>query len=89
MRAIVTVVAKDAVGIMALVTTYLADHGVNIMDISQTLMQEYFAMIMLVDLATSSIPFDELRRDLLAAGESRGLSITIQREEIFNAMHRI
>lgn len=89
MRAIVTVVAKDAVGIMALVTTCLADHGVNIMDISQTLLQEYFTMIMLVDLATSQTPFDELRRDLLQAGESRGLVITIQREEIFNAMHRI
>ena len=89
MRAIVTVVAKDTVGIMALVTACLAERQVNIMDISQTLMQEYFAMIMLVDFSACTVSFDVLRSDLLAAGQSQGLTITIQGEEIFNAMHRI
>lgn len=88
-RAIVTVVAKDAVGIIAYVTGFLAEKNVNVMDISQTVMQEYFTMIMLVDLTACELSFDDLRHELKACGEKRSLVIRIQREDIFNAMHRI
>ncbi|MEG2258909.1 MAG: ACT domain-containing protein [Oscillospiraceae bacterium] len=89
MRAIVTVVAKDSVGIIAYISAILADKGVNVMDISQTLMQEYFTMIMLVDLTGAGCEFDELRETLRQKGEERGLIIRIQREDIFNAMFRV
>lgn len=89
MRAIVTVVAKDAVGIIAYVGALLAEKNVNIMDISQTLMQEYFTMIMLVDTSGSNTDFDELREFLRKKGEERNLVVRIQREDIFNAMHRV
>ncbi|MDR0861658.1 MAG: ACT domain-containing protein [Oscillospiraceae bacterium] len=89
MRAIVTVIGKDRVGIIAEVCTLLAARGVNILDISQTVMQEYFTMIMLVDTAACNVPFGELSRDLAASGEDRALSIRVQREDIFEAMHRI
>ena len=89
MRAIVTVIGKDAVGIIAGVCGLLAKQQVNILDISQTVMQEYFTMIMLVDTARCSLPFGELAEELRAWGESMGLSVRIQHEDIFNAMHRI
>ena len=89
MRAIVTVIGKDTVGIIANVCTLLAEKDVNILDISQTVMQEYFTMIMLVDTAKCSISFSDLAAVLKSDGEERGLSIRIQREDIFNAMHRI
>ena len=89
MRAIVTVIGKDQVGIIAGVCSLLAGFGVNILDISQTILQEYFTMIMLVDIKESSVPFDELSRSMQDCGEKMGLSIRIQREDIFEAMHRI
>ncbi len=89
MKAIVSVFARDAKGITAYVTAILARQGINILDISQTLMQEYFTMIMLVDLTDCELPFDELRRLLQEKGEERGLSVHIQRQDIFDAMHRI
>ena len=89
MRAIVTVIGKDRVGIIANVCALLAKHGVNILDISQTVMQEYFTMIMLVDKPEDGVAFDELSRLLDEAGREQGLSIRIQCEDIFNAMHRI
>lgn len=89
MKAILTVNAKDAVGIIAFVSAYLAEHNVNILDISQTIMQEYFVMIMLIDCGKSDIPFDALQTGLQAEGAQRNVSIRIQREDIFNAMHRI
>ncbi len=89
MRAIVTVIGKDTVGIIANVCSLLADHQVNILDISQTVMQEYFTMIMLVDTAACTLSFSELSDLLKSDGEKRGLTIRIQREDIFNAMHRI
>ena len=89
MRAILTVIGKDRIGIIAKVCTLLAADDVNILDISQTVMQEYFTMIMLVDTSASSTPFDELARKLDETGQREGLSIRIQREDIFNAMHRI
>lgn len=89
MRAIVTVIGKDQVGIIASVCSLLAGYGVNILDISQTILQEYFTMIMLVDVAGSAVSFDELSKALRASGEEKKLSIRIQREDIFEAMHRI
>jgi ACT domain-containing protein len=89
MRAIVTVIGKDRVGIIADVCAILAQNKVNILDISQTVMQEYFTMIMLVDMLKEGVPFDELSSILNDAGRELGLSIRIQREDIFNAMHRI
>ena len=89
MRAIVTVIGKDRVGIIADVTALLARHGVNVLDISQTVLQEYFTMIMLVDAAQCTVPFADLARTLDEAGTQRGLQIRAQREDIFNAMHRI
>ena len=89
MRAIVTVIGKDRVGIIADVTALLAQYGVNVLDISQTVVQEYFTMIMLVDAAQCTVPFADLARTLDEAGTQRGLQIRAQREDIFNAMHRI
>lgn len=89
MKAIVSVFARDSKGITAYVTALLAEKEINILDISQTLMQEYFAMIMLVDLADCAEPFDELAHFLKEKGEERCLDIHIQRQDIFEAMHRI
>ncbi len=89
MRAIVTVIGKDQVGIIAAVCAKLSDHGVNVLDISQTVLQEYFTMIMLVDASQSDLPFAQLAEALEAEGAERNLSIRIQREDIFTAMHRI
>ena len=89
MKAIVTVIGKDQVGIIAAVCTLLAKHNVNVLDISQTILEEYFTMIMLVDTTGLDVSFAELVETLEKAGEERGLSIRIQREDIFQAMHRI
>lgn len=89
MKAIITVNAQDTVGIIAFISSYLARHGVNILDISQTIMQDFFVMIMLVDISGSDVAFDELRRGLLEEGRQRSVTIHIQRDEIFEAMHRI
>ena len=89
MRAIVTVIGKDQVGIIAEVCALLSEHNVNVLDISQTILQEYFTMIMLVDASKITISFAELAKKLEQSGERRALSIRIQREDIFEAMHRI
>ena len=89
MRAIVTVIGKDHVGIIADVTALLAQYGVNVLDISQTVLQEYFTMIMLVDASQCTVPFADLARTLDEAGAQRSLQIRAQREDIFNSMHRI
>lgn len=89
MKAIVTVIAKDRVGIMATVANIMANNGINILDISQTIMQEYFTMVMLVDLKECKMPFAEVASLLKQTGEELELNIRIQREDIFDAMHRI
>ena len=89
MRAIVTVLGKDRVGIMSTVCALLAQHNVNILDISQTILQDYFTMVMLVDASQSDLPFAQLSAALEQAGKERDLVIHAQREDIFNAMHRI
>lgn len=89
MKAIVSVFAKDSKGITAYITALLAEKEINILDISQTLMQEYFAMIMLVDLSDCSMPFVELSQFLADKGRERALDVHIQRQDIFEAMHKI
>ena len=89
MKAIVTVAGRDQVGIIASVCALLSSHEVNILDISQTVLQEYFTMVMLVDLTACTLSIGTLSEALKESGESRGLAIRIQREDIFNAMHRI
>ena len=89
MKAIVTVVGKDQVGIIAGVCNTLADCQINVLDISQTIMEGYFTMMMVVDLTACKASFDELRTILKEYGEGRGLSIRIQREDIFDAMHKL
>ena len=89
MKAIVTVVGKDQVGIIAGVCNTLADSRINVLDISQTIMEGYFTMMMVVDLAACETPFDLLRTLLVDYGVGRGLSIRIQREAIFDAMHKL
>ena len=89
MKAVVTVVGKDQVGIIAGVCNTLANEKINVLDISQTIMQGFFTMMMVVDLSQCTTSFEDLSRALQSFGEERGLSIRIQREDIFNAMHRI
>ena len=89
MKAIVTVIGKDQVGITAAVCSLLAEHHINILDISQTILQEYFTMVMLVDTSACDQSIVEIAGLLETAGQQRGLSIRIQREDIFHAMHRI
>ena len=89
MKAIVTVVGKDQVGIIAGVCNTLANSRINVLDISQTIMEGYFTMMMVVDLVACETPFDQLRTILKDYGEGRGLSIRIQREDIFDAMHKL
>ena len=88
-KVVITVVGKDPIGILAKTCTYLADHGVNILDISQTIVQDYFNMMMMADVKGSLKPFNTLAADLAALGEEIGVQIKCQREEIFDKMHRI
>ena len=89
MKAIVTVVGKDAVGIIASVCTQLASYQINVLDISQTVMQGYFTMMMAVDVSGSTVPLAQLAQDMEQKGKEMGLSIRLQREDIFEAMHRV
>lgn len=89
MKAIVTVVGKDKVGIIAGVCTQLASFNVNVLDISQTVMQGYFTMMMAVDVSAATLPLAELARQLEEKGKDMSLSIRLQREDIFEAMHRV
>ncbi len=89
MRAVVTVTGKDKKGIIAKVSSFLAEKGVNVEDISQTILQEYFAMIMLVDISGMTEELSELARQCEELGKEIGMSIRLQHEAIFNAMHNI
>ena len=89
MKAIVTVIGKDRVGITASVCSLLARHNINILDITQTVLQEFFTMVMLVDTTACEKSIGEMADILEQAGGEQELSIRIQREDIFNAMHRI
>lgn len=88
-KCVITVVGKDTVGIIAKVCSYLADTKINILDISQTIVSGYFNMMMIVDMNEADKKFDEVICDLDKLGESIGVAIKCQREEIFDMMHRI
>ena len=89
MKAIVTVTGKDTVGIIAGVCTELADLGVNILDITQTILDGYFTMMMVVDLDGAKLDFEEINRRLQPVREEKKMTIHMQRMDIFDAMHRI
>ena len=88
-KTIITVVGKDTVGIIAKVCTYLANNSINVLDISQTIVQDFFNMMMIVDMSTSAKPFADCVKELEQIGEEIGVKIKCQREEIFDMMHRI
>ena len=88
-KTIITVVGHDTVGIIARVCTYLADNGINILDISQTIVQEWFNMMMITDFDKATKPFGEIVVYLDKLGEEIGVQIKCQREDIFKSMHRI
>lgn len=89
MKAIVTVVGQDRVGIIAAVCAKLAEFNVNVLDISQTVMQGYFTMMMATEVSDCNVPLAELAQRMDELGASMGLSIRVQREDIFQSMHRI
>lgn len=88
-RIVITVVGRDTVGIIARVCTFLADNNINILDLSQSILQGFFNMILIADMAACPIGFDAVQEGLQAVGESLGVQIKAQREEIFEMMHRI
>ena len=88
-KCIITVVGKDTVGIIARVCTYLAENGINILDISQTIVQGYFNMMMITDMDKTSKDFKDVLTELEALGEEIGVTIRCQRAEIFEKMHRL
>lgn len=88
-RIVITVVGKDKVGIIAAVANVLADINANILDISQTIMQEFFTMIMIVDISQSTVDFNNIKDKLTAKGQEIGVKISAQHEDVFQFMHRI
>ena len=88
-KTIITVVGKDGVGIIAKICTYLANNHINIEDISQTIVQGYFNMMMITDMNEASKPFADIASELEQIGEEIGVVVKSQREEIFDSMHRI
>jgi ACT domain-containing protein len=87
-RTIITVVGKDTVGIIAKVCTYMADHQINILDISQTIIQGFFNMMMIVDTSKMTIDYVTMTEEITRLGEDTGVQIKCQREDIFDKMHR-
>ncbi len=88
-KVIITVLGKDTVGIIAKVCTYLAANDINILDINQTIVQDYFNMMMIADMNKSKKPLENVMEDLNDIGQEIGVKIRVQREEIFTSMHRI
>ena len=89
MRAVITVLGKDMVGILAKVSAECAKHDVNVLEVTQSVLQDLFAMIMLVDISKSNLPFSDLVDSLKAIGEDMGLTVHVMHEDIFHSMHRI
>lgn len=89
MRAVITVIGKDTVGIISKVSAYLAEKKINIVDITQSVLSEFFCMVMLVDLKNSTEPFSETVDALEAIGRESNLEIHVMHEDIFNSMHKI
>lgn len=89
MRAVITVVGEDTVGIFAKVSTFCADHNVNIIGVSQTILENMFCMIMIVSVDGCTLPFGDFAEQIAKDGEEKGLVIHAMHEDIFNSMHRI
>ncbi len=89
MRAVITVIGQDMVGILAKVSATCARHNINVLEVTQSILQGMFAMIMMVDISESDVPFTQFDDELEAIGQEMGLSIHAVHEDIFNAMHRI
>ena len=89
MKAIITVLGKDMVGILAKVTAVCAERNANVLEVTQSIMQDMFAMIMMIDVSKLNIPFADLSDELVDLGEGMGLKIHVMHEDIFNSMHRI
>lgn len=89
MHAVVTVVGKDKTGIIAKISTFLAEKEINILDISQTILDKYFTMIMLVDLSAAKVKLADLAEQCKELGENIGMSIHVQHEDVFNTMHNV
>lgn len=89
MKGIITVVGKDKVGIVAGISSELLHLNINILDVTQTIMEEFFTMIMLVDLSKANVSFDKIKETLLSKGKELGVDVKTQREEIFNSMHTL
>lgn len=89
MKAILTVIGKDKVGIISGISLELQKLNINILDVTQTIMQEYFTMIMMLDLVESNKDFEDVRNSLISKGQELGVEVKIQREEIFNSMHSL
>ena len=89
MKAVITVLGKDSVGILSKVSTACAEVGVNIIEVTQSVLQDMFAMIMLAEIGSTTVSFDELSRKLEQLGEDNNLKIHVMHEDIFNSMHKI
>ena len=89
MKAVITVTGKDSVGIIAGVSTLCTEHNANIVDITQSVLSEYFAMIMLVEIDKLTVPFNAFADQLAALGREKGLDIRAMHEDIFNTMHHV
>ncbi len=89
MRAVITVIGKDVVGILSKVSTACADHNVNVIEVTQSVLQDMFAMIMMSDVSNCNVSFDEFKDIMDKLGQDNGLSIHVMHESIFNSMHRI
>ena len=89
MRAVITVIGKDMVGILAKVSSACAEHNINVLEVTQSILQDMFAMIMMVDIDKCDVPFTQFAAEMEKLGESMGLSIRAMHEDIFNSMHRI
>lgn len=88
-RVIVTILGRDQIGIIAWITGRLAENSINVLDLSQTIVQGFFTMIMIVDFSQSFVPLAEISEQLKREGEPRGLKVTMQHEDVFAFMHRI
>lgn len=89
MKAVITVLGKDSVGILSKVSTVCAEVGANIIEVTQSVLQDMFAMIMLAEIGNTNVPFDELIKKMDKLGEDNNLKIHVMHEDIFNSMHKI
>ena len=89
MRAVITVIGRDMVGILARVSSQCAAHRINVLEVTQSILQDMFAMIMMIDISGCTVPFSALTDEFEALGDRLGLKIHVMHEDVFNSMHRI